>query len=222
MAAASRSVALISRRRHWIGQLDSIRISNTARHTAAYTAPTAKFANDGSTLLLMNNLAQSDSLLQVTNAQSQPGPIWIPLHYYGPFGSGAPPGNVHANFLNLSLQGGNYNILGENVLYTTLDHITAIGASHDSIKFEDISYGTRIEHLTVSPVQYGESSLVMSHTNGLVDLSWIFTTGGYYGMELIDSGGTYSMLFMNPGFNFRRRPRHWWQHHFQQHINSRA
>jgi len=183
---------------HWIGQLDSVRISNVARHTSTYVAPTAKFSNDGSTLLLLNNLAQSDTLLQVTNAQSQPGPIWIPLHYSGPFGSGGTPGNVHANFVNLSLQGGNYNLLGENVLYTTLDHITATGASHDSIKFEYISYGTRVEHLTVSPTAYGESNVVFSHTNGEIQMSWLFSTGGYYGMELIDSGGTYSMLFMNP------------------------
>ena len=50
--------------------------------------------------------------------------------------------------------GGNYNLLGENVLYTTLDHVTGIGASHDSFKFEYISYGTRIEHLTQIPAAY--------------------------------------------------------------------
>jgi hypothetical protein len=182
---------------HWIGQLDSIRISNVARHTATYTAPTAKFANDGSTLILLNNLAQRDTLLQVTNVAGAPNAPWIPLHYYGPFGSGGTPGNVHANFVNLSLHGGSYSLLGENVLYTTLDHVTATGASHDGIKFEYISYGTRIEHLTVSPAAYGEASVVMANA-GLVNLSWLFSTGGYYGMELIDANGTYSMLFMNP------------------------
>ena len=188
---------------HWIGQLDSIRISSVARHTATYTAPTAKFASDGSTLLLLNNLAQSDSLLRVTNIAgvSSLAAAWMPLHFYGAFGSGATPGNVHASFINLTLAGGSYGLLGENVLYTTLDHVTATGASHDAIKFEYISYGTRIEHLTASPAAFGESSLVMSHTNGLVQLSWLFSTGGYYGMELIDSGGVYSMLFMNPGSN---------------------
>jgi hypothetical protein len=84
------------------------------------------------------------------------------------------------------------------VLCTTLDHVTALGASHDSIKFEYISYGTRVEHLTVSPTAFGESNVVFSHTNGEIQLSWLFSTGGYYGMELIDSGGIYSMLFMNP------------------------
>lgn len=185
---------------HWIGQLDSVRISNIARHTATYTAPSAKFSNDGSTLILLNNLAQSDTLLQVTNVTGlgSASPVWMPLHFSGPFGTGGTPGNVHANFVNLSLQGGSYNLLGENVLYTTLDHVTALGASHDSIKFEYISYGTRIEHLTVSPTAFGESNVVFSHTNGEIQLSWLFSTGGYYGMELIDSGGTYSMLFMNP------------------------
>ena len=186
---------------HWLGQLDSIRISSVARHTATYTAPTAKFSNDGNTLILLNNLAQNDTLLQVTNVGGAPLPNWIPLHYSGPFGSGGTPGNVHANFVNLTLAGGNYSLLGENVLYTTLDHITATGASHDAVKFEDISYGTRIEHLTASVTAFGESNVVFSHTNGLVYLSWLFSTGGYYGMELIDSGGIYSLLFLNPGSN---------------------
>jgi hypothetical protein len=183
---------------HWIGQLDSIRVSRKARHTATYTAPTAKFANDGNTLVLMNNLAQRDTLLKVTNIYGGFSPVWIPLHQYGSFGKGPTPGNVHTSFVNLSLQGGNYNLLGENVLYTTLDHLTGGGAGHDSFKFEFISYGTRIEHLTANCQQFGEANVVLSHTNGLTNLSWLDSIGGYYGMELIDSGGFYSLLFMNP------------------------
>jgi hypothetical protein len=70
------------------------------------------------------------------------------------------------------------------------------------LSFEFISYGTRVEHLTVTPQAFGEACLVFSHTNGLINLSCLFSTGGYYGMELIDSGGTYSMLFMNPSSTF--------------------
>jgi len=36
------------------GTLDSFRISDNARYTGTFTAPTAKFVNDGNTLLLMN------------------------------------------------------------------------------------------------------------------------------------------------------------------------
>jgi len=182
---------------HWIGQLDSIRISSVARHTATYTAPTAKFASDGSTLVLLNNLAQSDSLLQVTNVAglNASTPVWIPLHSYALAG-----GNVHGSFVNLGLSGGNYNLLGVGVLYTTLDHISGGGASHDSVKIEYISYGTRIEHLTITPTAFGEAGLVMSNAS-LVNLSWLFETGGYYGMELEDGEGVYSMLFMNPQSN---------------------
>jgi hypothetical protein len=182
---------------HWIGQLDSIRISNVARHTATYTAPTAKFANDGSTLILLNNLAMSDNLLQVTNVTglSSSTPIWIPLFNPAITGIGT---NTHSSFVNLSLQGGNYNLYNIGTVYTTLDHLTVGGAAHDNVKFTNTSYGTRVEHLTASPQAFGESPLVFSNTNGLINLSWLFTTGGYYGMELIDSGGTYSLLFMNP------------------------
>ena len=185
---------------HWVGQLDSIRISNTARHTATYTAPTAKFTNDGNTMVLLNNLAQSDVLLQVTNVAGlgSSAPVWIPIHAYGVSGLGT---NTHASFVNLSLSGGNYNLLGIGTVYTTLDHIAGGGASHDGIKFWNNSYGTRIEHLTVAGTPYSESGLTMSYNSGLVDLQWLFQTGSYYGMEMVDAGGVYSMLFLNPGTN---------------------
>jgi hypothetical protein len=38
----------------WVGQLDSIEVSGTARHTAAYTMDTAKFSGDGNSILLLN------------------------------------------------------------------------------------------------------------------------------------------------------------------------
>ena len=183
---------------HWIGQLDSIRISNIARHTAAYTAPAAKFSNDGNTLLLLNNLAQRDVLLRATNVWSLNAstPVWIPIHSYELTGR-----NTHASFVNLELNGGNYNLLGIGVLYTTLDHVGGAGASHDAFKVWNNSYGTRIEHLTATGTPYSEAGLVLSDNSGLVDLQWLFQTGSYYGMEMVDAGGVYSMLFLNPGSN---------------------
>jgi hypothetical protein len=38
----------------WDGHLDEIRISNTARYTAGFTAPTAPFQNDANTVLLLH------------------------------------------------------------------------------------------------------------------------------------------------------------------------
>jgi hypothetical protein len=184
---------------HWIGQLDSIRVSNVARHTAAYTAPTAKFASDGNTLLLMNNLAHSDVLVQVTNVvglNSTSQPVWIPIHSTALVG-----GNIHSGFFNLTFSGGNYGILGIGVLYTTLDHVSAGGASHDGVKFWNNCYGTQINHLSIAANPFSEAGLVMSQNSGLVNLQWIFQTGSYYGMELLDAGGVYSMLFLNPGSN---------------------
>jgi hypothetical protein len=36
------------------GNLDEVRVSNTARYTAAFTAPTAAFENDADTTLLLH------------------------------------------------------------------------------------------------------------------------------------------------------------------------
>jgi Pectate lyase superfamily protein len=183
---------------HWIGQLDSIRLSNVARHTTTYTAPTAKFSNDSNTLILLNNLAQSDMLLQVTNVtgiNSTVQPVWMPLYSLVLAGS-----NNRAGFYNLGFSGGTYSILGICVLETTLDHVTG-GGYRDAFRFWNNSYGTVIDHLTAFPSPYAEAGLAFSQNSGLVNLQWLNEASGYYGMELLDAGGVYSMLFINPSIN---------------------
>ena len=185
---------------HWIGSLDSIRLSTIARHTATYTAPTSKFASDGNTLLLLNNENQKDIFVQASYVAglgavgTSAPPVWLPL-----ISNNLTGGNTHAGFYNISMYGGSYSVFGIGVLYTTLDHVNAGGAGHYGVRFFNNSYGTRIEHLTVVATPYAESGLTFSSNSGLVQLTWIFQTGSYYGMQMLDSGGTYSMLFLNPG-----------------------
>lgn len=185
---------------HWVGQLDSIRISNVARNTATYTAPTSKFASDGNTILLLNNENQKDILLQASYVAglgavgTSAPPVWMPL-----ISNALAGGNTHGGFYNISMSGGSYSIFGIGTLYTTLDHVVAGGAGHYGVRFFNNCYGTRVEHLTVAATPYAESGITFSSNSGLVNLSWIFQTGSYYGMQMVDAGGVYSMLFLNPG-----------------------
>lgn len=57
--------------------VDSVRISNTARYTAAFTRPTAKFTVDGNTLALLNFDASLGSLTKVS---SSAGTGWVGQH----------------------------------------------------------------------------------------------------------------------------------------------
>jgi hypothetical protein len=56
---------------------DSLRISNTARYTANFTAPTAKFANDGNTIFLLNfpTNAPAGTIQALNHAQN----VFIPI-----------------------------------------------------------------------------------------------------------------------------------------------
>lgn len=55
------------------GTYDSIRISNSARYSAAFTPPTAKFVNDANTLLLLN----FDNVIgPLARAQTKDGDFW--------------------------------------------------------------------------------------------------------------------------------------------------
>jgi hypothetical protein len=185
---------------HWIGSLDSIRLSTVARNNTTYTAPTTKFTSDTNTLLLLNNENQKDVFDQASFVKSLGSfnagapPVWMPLHSNALAG-----GNTHGGFYNISMQAGSYSLLGICVLYTTIDHVNAGGATHYGVKIFNNSYGTRIEHLTVATQPYAQSGLTMSNNAGLAKLDWIFQTGSYYGMQLVDSGGMYQQLYLNPG-----------------------
>jgi hypothetical protein len=59
------------------GVLDSIEVSNTARHTATFTAPTAKHAADGNTLLLENFDNESADFSVITTSN---GTAYLPKY----------------------------------------------------------------------------------------------------------------------------------------------
>lgn len=56
--------------------IDNVRLSNTARYTAGFTAPTAKFASDANTLALLTFDNQTDIF---TVMHTKNGDAWLPL-----------------------------------------------------------------------------------------------------------------------------------------------
>lgn len=70
----------------YLGKVDSIRFSNIARNTTAYTAPTTKFATDSHTLGLINGTKFTDAFL-VTDTPVAYLPAMVPVNAF-PGGSG--------------------------------------------------------------------------------------------------------------------------------------
>ncbi len=176
------------------GQLDSIRISDTARHTANFTAPTAKFGTDGNTVFLMNMSAVTDTLIKVdTVTGSGAVPKWIPIHNFDLLGGSA---NNRISYLGFS--GGSYSVLAVGTLYLSLDHLSASGLVCP-VRIYNNSYGAHLNHLFLNAAAFGEAALEISGASGLVKADWLTVLPGYYGVNLTDAGGVYSQLFISPG-----------------------
>ncbi|MDO8431608.1 MAG: LamG-like jellyroll fold domain-containing protein [Candidatus Binatus sp.] len=176
------------------GQLDSIRISDLARHTSNFTAPSTKFGSDGNTMFLMNIAEVRDTLIKVdTVTGSGAVPKWIPIHNFDLLGGSA---NNRISYLGFS--GGSYSVLAVGSLYLNLEHLAA-GGLVCPIRIYNNSYGAHLNHLFLNAAAFGEAALEISGASGLVKADWLTVMPGYYGLNLTDAGGVYSQLFISPG-----------------------
>ena len=178
----------------WQGQLDSVRISDIARHTANFAAPTAKFGSDGDTMFLMNMSAISDTLIAVdTVTGAGPVPKWIPIHNFELVG-----GSARNRISDLGFNGGSYSVLAVGSLYLNLEHLSVSGLVCP-IRIYNNSYGAHLHHVFLNAAAFGEAALEISGASGLVKADWLTVSPGYYGLILTDAGGVYSELFISPG-----------------------
>jgi len=177
----------------WAGQLDSIRISNVARHTSAFSAPTSKFSSDTNTAFLTNIDNTVDTLVQVDSLFGTGAKPWMPIRNWALVGN-----STQNRISDLRLLNGTFGVLGVGTLYPNLDHLI-VGGTVASVDFYNNCYGGHFEHLFLNPASGSQAGLQLQDNSGLVQASWLTIFPGAYGMMLQDSGGTYSQLFITPG-----------------------
>lgn len=154
----------------FLGTLDSIRLSNSARYVAGFTAPTAKFASDSQTIALMNFASQ---IGPATLVNTKDGDFWACLRNANQGG-----GIAGATFEDLvfasAVSGWSSGIFfGRNATYSTIKRLSFVDIRIGIAFFGTDSYGGHIEQLYFSGGLTGRYGLQGSGNSALTSVKRI-------------------------------------------------
>jgi hypothetical protein len=180
----------------WLGWLDSVQLSNTARSTCAgsttlgatcYTAATAKFAGDSNTIFL-TNFDQTLNPSGVLNSATQPGALIAADYTQGTTGGAAPlawmplrafngPGlGTEQDFRDLGLNStGSFGIFDEEGTLSTFANINS-STYQAGIFLTNGAFASHIENWIANSV--GTAPFVEVQADGLTDLENVHLTCG--------------------------------------------
>lgn len=182
---------------HWVGQIFSVRMSNSARHTANFTAPVAAFTSDANTVLLMNNTTTSDVWAKLDTLVGA-GLAAFPVHV-----EGLAAGNNGSTVRDLNVGGGlaSYGILNIGTLYFNLDNVE-VGGTEAGIRYENNAYGGQWNHVNPTSKSFGEAAIELIHNSGHTAIDGMNVKSlGAYGGILADANLTVVNSLMQPGAN---------------------
>lgn len=177
----------------WMGQMDSIRISNIARYTSNFTAPTAKFTADAHTLFLENFVnvgthnTPATALIQTTVPKTN---SYLVVHTGTKASQGAALTLKH-----LQLKNGAYSIMTIATPGNVMEDIAIVGPWQAGIYLSENSYSSQIDRISVdnshnigiATVAVADATIRNYQTTGNV-YDYVAQSGGHiYGMLLAAS-----------------------------------
>jgi hypothetical protein len=152
------------------GWVDSVRISSTARYTADFTPPTAKHANDGNTLFLLNFDNNYD---QFTTATTMYGAQTLFLRRFG--GGMGQVGNFHLS--DMAFIG-----TGPEFMYmvTSLIENVEITAARRGLHLVNNCYLNRLTSVRVIAQGSAQFGIGIGAASGVLTMSDIVIAGAHY------------------------------------------
>lgn len=161
------------------GAIDSLRMSNIARHVATYTIPTTKYDQDGQTLILQNFDNENDQFSVAKSGASNV--IWLPKRGQGYTQV------AHAEVDHLSIRGvGGAGIQLVGVIDSSFHDLNLYGGMQYGIDCVSDCYLDRFERISslyprfpISlPSQAGPNTLAnITSTGSIVGIIWGFGSG---------------------------------------------
>lgn len=152
------------------GWVDSIRVSATARYTANFGAPTAKFASDGNTMLLLNFDNNYD---QFTIAQTMYGAQYLFLRRFG--GGMGQVGNLHLSDLSFVGTGPEFIY----VISSMIDNVQ-VTASRRGLHFINNCYLNRLSSVRVVGQSLTQFDLAVGPASGVLTFQDLSLAGGHF------------------------------------------
>lgn len=178
------------------GTLDSVRISDNARYTAAFSAPTAKFSNDSHTLALLNF---DNQVGPMTRMYTKNGDAWI-VQRDSTFNGNCYGFGVRG--MTLESEPISYNtliVLIGNTQWWSLDHCNFINYRNGLLALMKNKFQWRMEYLYCEPfaVPRDRYTLAFGSNGGIgeIDTAWFF--GGAVGLYAAISTIDINNLFVN-------------------------
>lgn len=153
------------------GTIDSVRISNTARYTANFTAPTTKLASDSNTCLLLNF---DDNQGQYTTGTIGYGNVNIKQHI--PIREGVANATALIDGLvveNFTIEGGG-GIFATRCTNATFRNLVSNNGNYGLWLRESCS-GTRVRDCSFSTGDGGMFSLGATNANGIIYVDNIYS-----------------------------------------------
>lgn len=171
--------------------IDSLRFSNSARHTSNYTAPNAKFSTDADTLFLLNFDDMDDDFMRV---QTSNGVAWVPWRG----NSGVQSAGLKIGHLTIASQGTGIFLSG---IILAQFHDLSIFAGEYGIDSNNDTFLDRFERLSLtsngSPA--ARAGLATMSQSGISTYANLDVTGWPVGFASRTGGGTISDSYFHGG-----------------------
>ncbi len=176
---------------HFVGRMDSIRLSNVARHTSSYSVPSAKLSRDGNTMFLVNGTGFQDAFLKVDATYGGGPTTWIPAY------NAILTGFIERYRIeNLATTGGSYGVLVIESQVGSANNLFLSGASVAGFRKWNNCWSWSENNLHIRSANYGETNYEASYLSGLTTSTHMNVSGGYYSIVLIDGHGVFNNTYI--------------------------